>query len=83
MFINSDFSDLLSLFRSKNVKYLVIGGYAVIQHRGVHSGPGTLGFMRQGSSGPLCLWAFTIHCGNHLLRKFANDQCERRTLGHS
>lgn len=32
MFVNSDFSDLLSLFNAKNVRYLVIGGYAVIQY---------------------------------------------------
>ena len=32
MFVNSDFSDLLRLFKSNGVKYLVIGGYAVIQH---------------------------------------------------
>ena len=32
MFVNSDFSELLSLFNDKNVRYLVIGGYAVIQH---------------------------------------------------
>jgi len=32
MFVNSDFSDLLSLFNANNVKYLVIGGYAVIQY---------------------------------------------------
>jgi hypothetical protein len=32
MFINSDFSDLLRLFRNNGVKYMVIGGYAVIQH---------------------------------------------------
>ena len=32
MFVNSDFSDLLSLFKDNGVKYLVIGGYAVIQH---------------------------------------------------
>lgn len=32
MFINSDFSDLLKIFRDNNVKYLVIGGYAVVQH---------------------------------------------------
>ena len=32
MFVNSDFSDLLSLFKNNGVKYLVIGGYAVIQH---------------------------------------------------
>ena len=32
MFINSDFSDLLNLFRDNNVKYLVIGGYAFIQY---------------------------------------------------
>ena len=33
MFINSDFSDLLRLFTNTGVRYLVIGGYAVIQHR--------------------------------------------------
>ena len=32
MFVNSDFSDLLSLFNAKRVRYLVIGGYAVVQH---------------------------------------------------
>lgn len=32
MFVNSDFSDLLRLFSAKNVRYLVIGGYAVTQH---------------------------------------------------
>ncbi len=32
MFVNSDFSDLLRLFKDNNVRYLVIGGYAVIQH---------------------------------------------------
>ena len=32
MFVNSDFSDLLRLLRANNVKYMVIGGYAVIQH---------------------------------------------------
>lgn len=32
MFINSDFSDLLRIFNANEVKYLVIGGYAVIQH---------------------------------------------------
>jgi predicted nucleotidyltransferase len=32
MFVNSDFSDLLKLFNDRNVKYLVIGGYAVIQY---------------------------------------------------
>ena len=32
MFVNSDFTDLLSLFNDNNVRYLVIGGYAVIQH---------------------------------------------------
>ena len=32
MFVNSDFSDLLRLFNAKNVRYLVIGGYAVTQH---------------------------------------------------
>ena len=28
MFVNSDFSDLLSLFNAKRVRYMVIGGYA-------------------------------------------------------
>jgi hypothetical protein len=32
MFVNSDFSDLLRLFNAKSVKYLVIGGYALIQY---------------------------------------------------
>ncbi len=32
MFVNSDFSDLLRIFKDNGVKYLVIGGYAVIQH---------------------------------------------------
>jgi hypothetical protein len=32
MFVNSDFSDLLNLFNANHVKYLVIGGYAVIQY---------------------------------------------------
>jgi hypothetical protein len=32
MFVNSDFSELLRLFNAKNVKYLVIGGYALIQY---------------------------------------------------
>jgi hypothetical protein len=32
MFVNSDFSELLRLFKDNGVKYLVIGGYAVIQH---------------------------------------------------
>ena len=32
MFVNSDFSDLLSLFNHNGVRYMVIGGYAVIQH---------------------------------------------------
>ena len=31
MFVNSDFSDLLNLFNANHVKYLIIGGYAVIQ----------------------------------------------------
>jgi hypothetical protein len=29
MFVNSDFSELLRLFKDNGVKYLVIGGYAV------------------------------------------------------
>ena len=32
MFVNSDFSDLLRLFNTNQVKYLVIGGYALIQY---------------------------------------------------
>ena len=32
MFVNSDFSDLLSLFNAKRIRYMVIGGYAVVQH---------------------------------------------------
>ncbi|MBI3921610.1 MAG: hypothetical protein HY318_09355 [Armatimonadetes bacterium] len=32
MFVNSDFSDLLRIFNDNRVKYLVIGGYAVVQH---------------------------------------------------
>ncbi len=32
MFVNSDFSDLLRLFNKYGVRYLVIGGYAVIQY---------------------------------------------------
>ena len=30
MFVNSDFTDLLNLFNDNNVRYLVIGGYALI-----------------------------------------------------
>lgn len=32
MFVNSDFSDLLKIFNDKGVRYLVVGGYAVIQY---------------------------------------------------
>lgn len=32
MFVNSDFSDLLRIFNDHNVKYLVIGGYPVVQY---------------------------------------------------
>ena len=32
MFVNSDFSDLLRLFNDNSVRYLVIGGYAVVQY---------------------------------------------------
>ncbi len=32
MFFNSDFSDLLRLLSDNNVRYLVIGGCAVIQY---------------------------------------------------
>jgi len=30
MFVNSDFTDLLKLFNDSHVRYLVIGGYAII-----------------------------------------------------
>ncbi len=30
--LNEDFKDLLKLFTSNNVRYLLIGGYAVIVH---------------------------------------------------
>ncbi len=32
MLVNSDFKELLSLFNDNHVKYLVIGGYAVIKY---------------------------------------------------
>ena len=32
MFVNSDFSDLLRIFNDNNVRYMVIGGYAVVQY---------------------------------------------------
>ena len=32
MFANSDFNDLLRIFNADGVRYLVIGGYAVIQY---------------------------------------------------
>lgn len=32
MFVNSDFTELLNLFNAKGVRYLVIGGYAVVQY---------------------------------------------------
>ncbi len=32
MFVNSDFSDLLRIFDDHNVRYMVIGGYAVVQY---------------------------------------------------
>src|SRR4030043_1418776 len=32
MFVNSDFTDLLKLFNDNNVRYLVIGDYAVVQY---------------------------------------------------
>ncbi len=32
MFINSDFSELLRLFNDNGVRYLVIGGYALVQY---------------------------------------------------
>jgi hypothetical protein len=30
MFVNSDFIDLLNLFNDNHVRYLVVGGYAII-----------------------------------------------------
>jgi hypothetical protein len=32
MFVNSDFSDLLRHFNAGGVRYLVVGGYAVVQY---------------------------------------------------
>jgi hypothetical protein len=32
MFVNSDFSDLLKIFNANKVRYLIIGGYALIQY---------------------------------------------------
>lgn len=32
MFVNFDFSDLLRIFNDHNVRYMVIGGYAVVQY---------------------------------------------------
>lgn len=32
MFVNSDFSDLLRIFNEHGVKYMVVGGYAVVQY---------------------------------------------------
>jgi predicted nucleotidyltransferase len=32
MFVNSDFSELLRIFNDHNVRYMVIGGYAVVQY---------------------------------------------------
>mgnify|MGYP000389073544 CR=1 FL=1 len=32
MFVNSDFTELLKLFNANKVKYLVIGGYAIVQY---------------------------------------------------
>ena len=32
MFVNSDFSDLLRIFNDRNVRYMVIGEYAVVQY---------------------------------------------------
>jgi hypothetical protein len=32
MFVNSDFTDLLKLFNVNHVRYLIIGGYAMIQY---------------------------------------------------
>jgi len=32
MFVNSDFSDLLKIFNDNKVRYMVVGGYALIQY---------------------------------------------------
>ena len=32
MFVNSDFSELLRLFNAGKVRYLIVGGYAVVQY---------------------------------------------------
>ncbi|NOH04568.1 MAG: hypothetical protein HND47_22680 [Chloroflexi bacterium] len=32
MFVNSDFSDLLRIFNDHNVRYMVVGGYVVVQY---------------------------------------------------
>jgi hypothetical protein len=32
MFVNSDFTELLKFFKDNNVRYMIIGGYAVIQY---------------------------------------------------
>lgn len=32
MFVNTDFSELVKLFNDNQVRYLVVGGYAVVQH---------------------------------------------------
>jgi hypothetical protein len=32
MFVDSDFSDQLRIFNARGVRYLVIGGYAVVQY---------------------------------------------------
>lgn len=32
MFVNSDYTDLLNLFNANGVRYLVIGGYVVVQY---------------------------------------------------
>ncbi len=32
MFVNSDFSDLLRIFNDNSVRYLIIGGYALVQY---------------------------------------------------
>ncbi len=32
MFVNSDFNELLRLFNASQVRYLVVGGYALVQY---------------------------------------------------
>jgi len=35
MFVNTEFTELLRLFNGNRVRYLVIGGYAIILYQGL------------------------------------------------